>query len=383
MTRKVIYTENPDKALWWRLAHFKNVDRIAPLIRSLHSTGENAKKQARQIRYCLEQAEEYFQSALAVTVATKPLPLYYGMASLGWALVLFKRTGDYSLDRLQKIKPGHQEHGLERPHLDYGIRNLGLPEMLEAIRTEVRPVLSGPGPERELRGTFGLLHSVVDYEPFGIKWIVRRGVLTSTATQTLSVGGDQHTSESLSGYQLHLSWLLLQIPDMASYFAELGLRPPFAYCSEAKVEQTHGDPTRTLSLVTSRMTEEEVQQLRARFAERPGGKLSDAPGGLVYQATFREGEEVKIPQLMETSDGRLYFYIPAKPSPLPELCALLAAMFLLGMLVRYYPHIWMQLLDDRHPIVEIVEAFIPIAQRKYPNLVLNNLAGDSFVFRHP
>jgi len=42
----------------------------------------------------------------------------------------------------------------------------------------------------------------------------------------------------------------------------------------------------------------------------------------------------------------------------------------------------MQLLESRHPLVEIVEAFLGIAQRKFPNLILNNLTGDSFMFRH-
>lgn len=379
MNRRDIITEDPDKTLWWRLGHFKNVERVAPLIRAHHNTEANAKKQARQIRYCLEQAEEYFQSAQAVTVATKPLLLYYGMASLAWALILLKKTGDYALERLP---PEHHGHGLEPPRFQYGDRNLALPEMLEAIRSKVSPLFQGQGQNPELRGTFGLLYSVVGHEPAGIKQVIRRPGVTTTSTTFCFISDGPPAPQDLAGRSLTLGGLLLQIPDMASSFGELGIRPPLAFCSEAKIEWGDGDPNQRFSLAIARCTPEEIGQLRARFPERPGVKFWDAPGGFVCEIVYARDSEVEVPHLFETADGRLYFYISEAPEPLPESCAFLGSMFLLGMLVRYYPHVWMQLLERRHPLVEVVEAFITIAERKYPNMILNNLSGESFVFRH-
>jgi len=70
---------------------------------------ENVRKQAAQIRYCLIQAREYFAAAATVTLATKPNLLYYGTMSLALAEILFKQTGDSSLD---KARAENRHHGL-------------------------------------------------------------------------------------------------------------------------------------------------------------------------------------------------------------------------------------------------------------------------------
>ena len=110
--------------------------------------------------------------------------------------------------------------------------------------------------------------------------------------------------------------------------------------------------------------------------------VSDVGNGLRLEATWdKEDDKIRLPSMHETLDGRLHVYILQDLEPLPETSALLAIMFIFGMVVRYYPHIWMHWLERRHPIVEVVEAFLPIVRRKYPNLILNNLTGDSFIFK--
>ncbi len=379
---KRILSENPEKALWWHLSHFKNVDRIAPLIVSNHNNLENAKKQAKQIRYCIEQAEEYFLSAQHVTIATRPLLLYYGMASLAWALVLFKKTGDYSLDKLQK-RHEHQDHGLKRPNVSYGIRTQPLTEILERVRAEVPRLIQSRPSGAELPGTFGLLYGCVQMERAWIELQIKRGPVTTTDRTPLESTSSLPNPATISGSFLSLGRLLLQIPDMVPPFAELGIRPPFAFCSQAKIGRREEDSEQTLVMTFSRMREEEVAALRARFPPRAGLTCHEFPAGLGIEVRHNQGERVVVPALRETIDGRHYVFIPEEPELLPETCALLAAMFLLGMLVRYYPHIWMELLDRRHVFVEVLEAFLPIAVRKYPNLILNNLSGDSFGFAYP
>ena len=93
-------SESPQETLWWHLGRFRNVKEVAIRIRDRHNSGENAKKQAGQIRQSIEQSSEYYRAARSVSLATKPLLLYYGMAALAWAVVLFRRTGEYALDRL-------------------------------------------------------------------------------------------------------------------------------------------------------------------------------------------------------------------------------------------------------------------------------------------
>ncbi|MBI4402392.1 MAG: hypothetical protein HY581_12270 [Nitrospirae bacterium] len=213
--QKIIFAEDPEKTLWWRLGYFKNLDRVIPLIRASHNSDDNAKKQARQIRYCIEQAEEYFQAATDVSVATQPLLLYYGMASLAWALILFKKTGDYALDRQ---KPGHQDHGLTRPILNYGDRNLDLRKVLEAIHTTVPPLITGHQNVNELRGTFGLLFAVAQHEPVSVKVFRQKGIVTESTSRVMPVAEMTTKPDDLTGATLSLGRLLLEVPDMASPF---------------------------------------------------------------------------------------------------------------------------------------------------------------------
>jgi hypothetical protein len=71
---------------WAGLARFHNVSSVTEWLCGLHKLDrtqrENARKQARQIRYCLIQAKEYYDAAAAVTLATKPNLLYYSAMSL-------------------------------------------------------------------------------------------------------------------------------------------------------------------------------------------------------------------------------------------------------------------------------------------------------------
>ena len=380
MNRKVIVSEDTETALWWRLSHFKNPDRVSGLIRQAFSTAsqQNAEKQAKQIRYCLEQAEEYFKSAEVATLATKPLLLYYGMASLAWALILFKKPGEYAFDN---INAQHQSHGLERPGLDYGIRNLLIEELLTRIRISLSNPIQGEQNGIELRGTFGLLYSVARLEPVGVKYVRMNGDITETRTQLFTTVPERTTAESLVSSALSLRQLLLDIPDMSPSLAELGMMPLFARVTDQKV-MVHADGSHKLTVLTAGCTAEMNATLRSNAKRCERVSVSDVGNGLRLEATWdKEDDKIRLPSMHETLDGRLHVYILQDLEPLPETSALLAIMFIFGMVVRYYPHIWMHWLERRHPIVEVVEAFLPIVRRKYPNLILNNLTGDSFIFK--
>lgn len=73
------------------------------------SQHHNVQKQAQQIRHCLIQAQEYRDAAKFVSLATKPLLLYYSIMSLALAEILIKSDGNGSLD---KARGEHAHHGL-------------------------------------------------------------------------------------------------------------------------------------------------------------------------------------------------------------------------------------------------------------------------------
>ena len=50
------------------------------------------------------------------------------------------------------------------------------------------------------------------------------------------------------------------------------------------------------------------------------------------------------------------------------------------MLVRYYPDEWMKLLGNGHEVINIINYFLALSVRKFPNLILNELTGDVYYF---
>jgi hypothetical protein len=119
-TATEVVTSDPEAYAWANLRKFQNVELVEQSIMRLNSSDppsrRNARKQARQIRYCLIQAREYFTAAKAVSLATKPTLQYYGVMSLALAEILLKQTGDSSLDR---ARHHHRHHGLLfREHIE-------------------------------------------------------------------------------------------------------------------------------------------------------------------------------------------------------------------------------------------------------------------------
>ena len=139
---------------WASLRQFQNVNFTADRIIKLHNVDQryqkNAKKQAEQLRYCILQAEEYFRAAESVTMATKPVLIYYGIISLALAKVLFKQSGKSSLDA---ARGEHAHHGLGF-RLDGGsVAGASLIDVGEKFRAV--PLINANG---ERFGTFALWH---------------------------------------------------------------------------------------------------------------------------------------------------------------------------------------------------------------------------------
>jgi YaaC-like Protein len=94
------------------LRRFHNVEVVQTIISDLHKVprnNPNIKKQAIQIRYCLQQAREYFDSAKSVPLVTKPVLLYYSIMNRALVEILLKQDGNSSLD---KSREQHRHHEL-------------------------------------------------------------------------------------------------------------------------------------------------------------------------------------------------------------------------------------------------------------------------------
>lgn len=150
---------------WSHLRDFHNVAYCRDLLIRLHKIPlkhkKNAEKQAEQIRFCLSQAKEYFDASQAVSISTKPVLLYYSIMHLALAEILFKQSGDSSLDR---ARHEHRHHGLSEKISNSNKHDASLKEAATAL---------GAKPMIKLNkriGTFELWHRTARELPIIGKW---------------------------------------------------------------------------------------------------------------------------------------------------------------------------------------------------------------------
>jgi len=98
-----IVCEEPNLEIWKYLRYFHDERETIRKIKEnfdIKDSKQNAniRKQAEQLSYCIQQAEEYYKAAQQVSLATKSLLLYYGSVALSQALILLKNDGTYSID---------------------------------------------------------------------------------------------------------------------------------------------------------------------------------------------------------------------------------------------------------------------------------------------
>jgi hypothetical protein len=177
----------------------------------------NAVKQATQIRYCLTQAREYFDAARVVSLATKPNLLYYGLMSLALAEILFKQSGDSSLDRARQE---HRHHGL------LFIENLSKKKSLYNLFEASKQLIALPMEMSGKRiGTFHLWHKTARKSP----------ICGLTSTSYLEGGGTTRTDlilgavdqplEPLASSGVTLAECLAALPAMMDFVFSEGMSP--------------------------------------------------------------------------------------------------------------------------------------------------------------
>lgn len=93
-------------------------------------------------------------------------------------------------------------------------------------------------------------------------------------------------------------------------------------------------------------------------------------------------------QITRSLSGEEYVILPLEKSGkfifMPELSVHFLIMYLLGMVSRYYPKEWGEIIDGKTSgEIYIIRKFLEVTKRKFPNLILNRLLGRDFVFVSP
>jgi len=106
-----------------------------------------------------------------------------------------------------------------------------------------------------------------------------------------------------------------------------------------------------------------------------------------FQSTVVIFSSQDIPTIRAVS-GEEYLVLPLnkhnKNVFLPEMSVHFLIMYLLGMISRYYPKEWGEIIKgEESGEIYIIQKFLETTTRKFPNLILNKLRNRDFIFVSP
>jgi hypothetical protein len=390
---KEIKTISPRKSIWKYIRYFLDTERTAEKLRIIHNISgsehdANLKKQAKQIAYCITQAEEYFNAANETSLATKPLLLYYGAVALGNALFLLKLDGSYSLDALRASKK-HNHHGLELIGFSDSSKTMssaGVFDWLGECKAKINFTNSQPW------GQFPLFYKALMPSSVKIKTRTskteKRGQLEGFEPQ---VCADITPIESLADIVFNGADIVKILPDCYNSTLELNewsnlcrgslnIRRTVHARNENnkeiidKISDVHTAGLDGISLEQKNTIIEFYKSVKSPFA-----LVTDYGSNIILEAkmeTDAEGNYPKIyyPDLVDDLNGRLFYIINPK-GYIQEPASMYVFLFIFGMLCRYYPDIWMKVIGENILMREFIDEVFDTIERKFPNLVLDQLTG--------
>jgi hypothetical protein len=359
---------------WSGLRHFRNPDLVERRIRQLHEVpakqSSNVKKQARQLRYCLVQAEEYRTAARAVGLPTRPNLYYYSAMSLALAEILLTHDGAYSLDRAREQ---HKHHGLS-------LAVDGLPNPTESLAEAATKLRAVPHISGGVRyGTFELYHQTCRETP-AVGVVTRSHAEGQTKGIEVIWGVADKPLPPLPLAGISLFQCMQHLPGMQSYLTRLGIPSKLLRARLARdIRMDQRNKTVTNLIVhpgPADLLNTFWNNIRLDFAAVNHVDLRTMPSGGIFTVTADDASapfNFVVPQgtMLSSEDYRLW----VEDVPLNEFGYLLVALYIAGNYARYYPDRWLQDIEASSQLALAIEQLIDIADRRAALLTLSELDG--------
>ena len=355
---------------WSHLRRFRHVPYVVDRLIARHKPDSkqlsNIKKQAQQIRLCLQQAEEYFEASNAVSLVTRPTLFYYSVMCLALAEVLFKQGGDSSLD---KARSEHRHHGLiaKIGNVRRDLRDA------QAILASMRalPLIN----EGKRTGTFELWHRSARTYPVG--GVFERGHLKSFATL---FSGDEDRMEEIPAQGISLLdcykcipglWLTIKLQDIIGDTVRArvtGVRHQDIVT--LKIDFHPGPPACWQGC---------AEQFRISPKDHEAITIIEYENHATIQIRQAEGDVLNFRLPSATMLGIDDVRFLSRPATLNEFGYIYVAMFVLGSFARYYPDLWIKDVEGFTSLAHLAEQLLAHAAERVPVLLLSELSGELLV----
>lgn len=334
---------------------------------------KNTKKQAEQIKFFLSQAKEYFDASRVVTLVTRPVLLYYSAMCLATAEVLFKQSGESSLDRARE---NHRHHGLV--FINDRAKPLGGPFTCVASSMRSKPAIrTTPGAiESQGRfGTFELWHRTAREAPMVADITSRINQESVSFYGSVAYGSDMRLP-LLPEEGITLLEAMQNIPSMSRLLQQLG--------SSSKLIRSHVKRFINASTLTESITihpgdKNLVEEFWNNIKVNPNDgdliKLTEYTSGGLIVATIDLNVgllRVIYPPCCCEEYPNVMFW--TKNQPLNEFGYIYTALHMAGNYARYYPDHWIHDVEHHTDLGLAIEGLVDAAEKRLPLLTLSELS---------
>lgn len=357
---------------WRRIQLFCNPEFTCENLVKLHSVPprhvKNADRQAREIRYSLLQAQEYFNSAKSATLVTRPVLLYYATMNLALAEILFKNTADH---RLAKLREHHAAHGLSIG-IDGAIdRTVPTKNILQRLRATPQ-FKSGD----VAYGTFEKWRQGVREIPVVGKTEESYGEMASTGATCHFFGADVPPSPTPSKGHTLLD-TLSALPTIRHSLEHLHIPLEAARATiTSRIDKKRNSGT--LSLIFHPIAKETLDQVLDKIVVSPDAinslTANEMPSGVGLRFSLTDGTVggyLSLPPSVQTEVAALHFL--GNSWNIGEFGAIYVALHIAGNLARYFPDLWMPHVEHSTAFSLLIHEICECAVERLPILIAGEL----------
>jgi hypothetical protein len=371
-----VNSNNAPGLAWLVLRRLHNRERVKIDLIEAHSIEERfwhfADKQALQIGRCVSQAEEYYVAAKSASLATRPLQLYYCAMSLALAEILRNGDGGVSLDNIRKSSRGH---GLE---FKISQDKLSIPGLANVFAV---PTVRGS----KTYGTFSLWHEHTKSESVvGLqKQAFEATTFSSTSSEFLLQGGQRRNQ--IQG-RLNLLGIVERVPHLFSHLEEFGLASKLLRSTfSSRIKKQNGQEFNDCHWIVHSSEPDTLyrglDQMMVHPSEVQNISTQEIASGIsIMTRTYYDQPTYRISYPEAISITSELTYVISELTSLNEFGDLYLASYLLGMLCRYYPDLWMNELERQTEFAAITELVLAAIEQRLPIAAAKNLTDTYLLY---
>lgn len=345
------WSENAKSDLWNHIKFFSNEYNCRKLLKGeikggrsiIYSDSPELERKVKQITMCLKQATEYFAAADGVSINTSPLLLFYGMLSLAKALIVSNKETIF----LEDI----QYHGLDTRPRTHELKTYHDNPILWTMEKEYAVTNNG---------VFKYLTEEMGNGVFEDGSVIRFKDILSICPEISNLF-EKYYNEPAKVLYLYSYNKISNLP----------FKYRIAFSTNEKLDVYKRFPKFEEDFDVSH------ELLHEHAVEFTSHDLSMEPDYFSLYNPLVGGKYVLSGLSFKLNDE-------FKSKVVNQVPVDYLAVFILSICVRYKQEFWGSIINgEKSGVLGLIEQYISVVRRRYPNFILNSLVGENFEYGSP